>query len=33
MDCIRQRNALSKTEMPENNGERSLLQSIIWKLA
>lgn len=33
MDCIRQRNTLSKTEMTENIGERSLLQSIIWKLA
>ena len=33
MDCIRQRNTLSKTEIPENIGDRSLLQSIIWKLA
>ena len=33
MDRIRQRNTLSKTEMPENIGEGSLLQSIIWKLA
>lgn len=33
VDCIRQRNTLSKTKTPENIGDRSLLQSIIWKLA